>query len=268
MIWGFAPPTTLTFLEADLLAFHAKTYGRKFQHDSLGLDSLLSGSETIGEDEPYDEDDDGLGYYPDGVKRTLTDEQIAIFRHSEIHALLRERELVLQDETREDDAQTREDRISSPSSNPEGDQSTSPKVINSTTGTVNEAKDEDDEGAIEDDDDDDAEYAAFLAREREEFSRATAAQRRQHTPSERMGPTLGSEDPRKISTRRKVREMDAPAASFNQALMYDEDDMVIDSGSGLNYDDEYGGAGKATASATTTLPQVKRIWWPTIGKNG
>jgi hypothetical protein len=32
-----------------------------------------------------------LGYYPDGVKRTLTDEQIAIFRHSEIQTLLRER---------------------------------------------------------------------------------------------------------------------------------------------------------------------------------
>ncbi|KAJ5531376.1 hypothetical protein N7527_004769 [Penicillium freii] len=37
--------------------------------------------------------DEDLGYYPDGVKRTLTDEQIRIFRHSEIHALLRERQL-------------------------------------------------------------------------------------------------------------------------------------------------------------------------------
>jgi hypothetical protein len=38
-------------------------------------------------------DDDCLGYYSDGVKRTLTDEQIAIFRHSEIQNLLRERRL-------------------------------------------------------------------------------------------------------------------------------------------------------------------------------
>ncbi|KAJ5971250.1 uncharacterized protein N7479_001168 [Penicillium vulpinum] len=37
--------------------------------------------------------DEDLGYYPDGVKRTLTDEQIRIFRHSEIHALVRERQL-------------------------------------------------------------------------------------------------------------------------------------------------------------------------------
>ena len=38
-------------------------------------------------------EDDGLGYYPDGVKRTLTDEQIAMFRHSEIYSLLRKRQL-------------------------------------------------------------------------------------------------------------------------------------------------------------------------------
>jgi len=45
-----------------------------------------------GYDEWYDdeEEDDGLGYYPDGVKRTLTDDQIAIFRHSEMEALKRE----------------------------------------------------------------------------------------------------------------------------------------------------------------------------------
>lgn len=60
-------------------------------------------------------DDDGLGYYPDGVKRTLTDEQvscctypiafvflltessqIAIFRHSEIETLLRERRHIIE----------------------------------------------------------------------------------------------------------------------------------------------------------------------------
>ncbi|EER39076.1 hypothetical protein HCDG_07020 [Histoplasma capsulatum H143] len=36
-------------------------------------------------------DDDDLGYYPDGTKRTLTDQQIEIFRHSEIQKLQRER---------------------------------------------------------------------------------------------------------------------------------------------------------------------------------
>lgn len=36
--------------------------------------------------------EDDLGYYDDGVKRTLTDEQIDMFRQSEIRELRRERE--------------------------------------------------------------------------------------------------------------------------------------------------------------------------------
>ncbi|KAK3945367.1 hypothetical protein QBC46DRAFT_116728 [Diplogelasinospora grovesii] len=46
-------------------------------------------------DEEYyyeEEENDGLGHYPDGVKRTLTDEQIAMFRYSELQALLRKNE--------------------------------------------------------------------------------------------------------------------------------------------------------------------------------
>lgn len=40
-------------------------------------------------EEQCDEDDDGLGYYEDGTKRTLTDEQIAMFKHSELEAVRR-----------------------------------------------------------------------------------------------------------------------------------------------------------------------------------
>ncbi|KAK5458403.1 hypothetical protein LTS15_004483 [Exophiala xenobiotica] len=40
---------------------------------------------------PPQEADDGFGYYEDGVKRTLTDEQIRMFRHSEIQRLVSER---------------------------------------------------------------------------------------------------------------------------------------------------------------------------------
>lgn len=50
-----------------------------------------------------------LGYYPDGVKRTLTDEQIRIFRHSEIHALLREQQLKQDEAEYEARRQKRED---------------------------------------------------------------------------------------------------------------------------------------------------------------
>lgn len=38
----------------------------------------------------YEEEGDGLGYYDDGVKRTLTDEQIEMFRHTEREQLIRD----------------------------------------------------------------------------------------------------------------------------------------------------------------------------------
>jgi hypothetical protein len=72
--------------QADLEAFHKAHFSTPsvdhFSTHFLG---------PAPEEDEEDEEDDGLGYYPDGVKRTLTDEQIAMFRHSEIQALLRER---------------------------------------------------------------------------------------------------------------------------------------------------------------------------------
>ncbi|KAI5310701.1 hypothetical protein KEM55_003279 [Ascosphaera atra] len=70
-------------------------------------------AEDYDEDAYYYEDyeyDDGLGYYPDGVKRTLTDEQIEIFRHSEIFRIQRKRELALiaEKEKKEEEAKEAE----------------------------------------------------------------------------------------------------------------------------------------------------------------
>lgn len=77
----------LTSRQDDLSSFHAT----HFSTSSVGhfLEHFLG---PVEEEEYYEEEaNDGLEYYEDGVKRTLTDEQIAIFRHSEIEALLRER---------------------------------------------------------------------------------------------------------------------------------------------------------------------------------
>jgi Protein of unknown function (DUF3807) len=51
------------------------------------LHNVVSESNNAGE-ENVEKYDDGLGYYEDGVKRTLSDEQIKMFRHSEIQRLL------------------------------------------------------------------------------------------------------------------------------------------------------------------------------------
>lgn len=47
--------------------------------------------------------EDGLGWYDDGVKRTLTDEQIQMFRHTEIQQLLRAHRLQAEEEAEDDD---------------------------------------------------------------------------------------------------------------------------------------------------------------------
>lgn len=69
----------------DLRRFHAGHFP-----DASSPLTFFHAPEYAGDE--ADETDD-LGYYPDGAKRTLTDEQIAMFRHSEIQALLRERRI-------------------------------------------------------------------------------------------------------------------------------------------------------------------------------
>ncbi|EKD18226.1 uncharacterized protein L3040_007604 [Drepanopeziza brunnea f. sp. 'multigermtubi'] len=81
---------SIAISQDDLSSFHAA-------HFSTSSINHFSGQFLGPVEEEYQEqeeeyyEDDGLGYYEDGTKRTLTDEQIAIFRHSEIEALLRER---------------------------------------------------------------------------------------------------------------------------------------------------------------------------------
>ncbi|KAI1174054.1 hypothetical protein F4777DRAFT_580342 [Nemania sp. FL0916] len=82
-----APEVSLT----DIEAFHAA----HFSHNALSLfkSQFLQPDLAHQVDADYEyyeeEEEDDLGYYSDGVKRTLTDEQIAIFRHSELEALRR-----------------------------------------------------------------------------------------------------------------------------------------------------------------------------------
>ncbi|KAF3764456.1 hypothetical protein M406DRAFT_221735, partial [Cryphonectria parasitica EP155] len=86
---------------ADLSSFHETHFGdtalaafaRDFLTPRTTPHEVILGSDGDKYDQVDEEDDDdGLGYYPDGVKRTLTDEQIAIFRHSELQALQKAQE--------------------------------------------------------------------------------------------------------------------------------------------------------------------------------
>ncbi|QKX54188.1 uncharacterized protein TRUGW13939_01272 [Talaromyces rugulosus] len=55
-----------------------------------------------------EEEEEDLGYYEDGVKRTLSDEQVKIFRHSEIHSLLRERQRLREEQEEEEEEEEEE----------------------------------------------------------------------------------------------------------------------------------------------------------------
>lgn len=72
-------------MQNDLRDFHAK----HFPH-ALAPDYILHGVDDEPTGDFYEEEGE-LGYYEDGTQRTLIDEQIAMFRHSEIHAIIRKR---------------------------------------------------------------------------------------------------------------------------------------------------------------------------------
>ncbi|UKZ65375.1 uncharacterized protein TrAtP1_006569 [Trichoderma atroviride] len=81
----------------ELLEFHQSHFSNEAAADfGQSFTSLppqqVSHDQLYGEWGEEDEEDDGLGYYEDGVKRTLTDAQIEIFRHSELRELKRQRE--------------------------------------------------------------------------------------------------------------------------------------------------------------------------------
>ncbi|KAI5284597.1 hypothetical protein KEM54_001208 [Ascosphaera aggregata] len=73
----------------DLWDFHA----RHFPVYTPASDFVKSVDYHDREEVAEEEYDDGLGYYADGAKRTLTDEQIHMFRHSEIQRALRKKEI-------------------------------------------------------------------------------------------------------------------------------------------------------------------------------
>ncbi|EJP69797.1 uncharacterized protein BBA_01762 [Beauveria bassiana ARSEF 2860] len=82
------------FHKNELAAFHDAHFSsaevNKFQQGFFWPNPEVISN--YGKTEEYWEEEDDLGYYDDGVKRTLTDEQIAIFRHSEIRELERTKE--------------------------------------------------------------------------------------------------------------------------------------------------------------------------------
>ncbi|KAK4692738.1 hypothetical protein P7C71_g4520, partial [Lecanoromycetidae sp. Uapishka_2] len=81
-----------TVTQNDLHVFHARVFGSAAPPTGL-LDRTQESEHGPTVDYDGQDEEVTLGYYPDGNKRTLTDEQIAMFRHSEIYSIIRERQI-------------------------------------------------------------------------------------------------------------------------------------------------------------------------------
>ena len=141
----------------------------------------------------YEEDEDGLGYYPDGNKRTLTDDQIKMFRHSEIHRL----KLQMLEAAKESDAQPKypTNARSSSSEAEKTDPKTSTKIDISPLKQGNDDQ---------------------LTQGEQEQQRSTRAL----VSKTVTDPERADNADRAISTRRRVRELDE-APKMENVLNYD-----------------------------------------------
>jgi len=74
---------TDSLIKDDLIAFHAKQFPTQPRPEKVFVES-----EAALNFDTYLQEDDGLGYYSDGVERTLTDKQIAVFRHRELTEII------------------------------------------------------------------------------------------------------------------------------------------------------------------------------------
>ncbi|MCJ1310896.1 hypothetical protein MMC25_004564 [Agyrium rufum] len=224
--------------QEDLLTFHLKVYGTPFPGKPLngwtenGAHNPASG-ENLNEDEVggKEEEDNDLGYYDDGVKRTLTDEQISIFRHSEVQALLRERRLEEAQKAAQDEYDDDSNVIIDVTMAVE-EQEDAHIVLEHSNGQRQEGPK--DEGEIEDDDEE--EYQKFLLAEEADFEQ----------PARKKQKPTTTDGDRTRSMRRRVRELDEVTDS-TAVLDYGDDEPV------------------ANASKEHTLaPERKTFLWPTL----
>ncbi|KXL46499.1 MAG: hypothetical protein FE78DRAFT_79037 [Acidomyces sp. 'richmondensis'] len=90
--------------EAELLAFQYKHFGDESKPNNWFIDANIALNfwlEWRGEGCDDEDGGDGMRYYTDGTKRTLTDKQVGMFRHSEIQSLLRQRRLQIEGREKE-----------------------------------------------------------------------------------------------------------------------------------------------------------------------
>ena len=179
------------------------------------------------------EDEDCLGYYPDGNKRTLTDDQIAMFRHSEIYAILR------QNQIREENAEA------------DGDEESAGGSVDSDkkTETAVPVEVEEVEHVTTDLD---AEHGNVTEHHQ-------AALKPSLTAKNKRKRNNADDGARPYTSRRLARELDSAVAE-DCVLNYGEESVDEEASSHAHPQESY----REEPETQNTSTQGRKIWWPVI----
>ena len=232
---GLAPLTLVT--QEDLYAFHARIFG-----SSAPIQPSCTEQESyddVTDKDVFRAEDDDLGYYPDGTKRTLTDEQIAMFRHSEVYSILRERQV--RKENLEADGGDQSETVAS---QPEGAEATTLPDEEQGVQTSPEAK----------------EVSTTVSETTPQHLEANHLAGKRKRGDSNTGHVHGRKYASR-STRGFVRELDSVAAE-DQTLDYGEEPSIAEEVK----ENEFAVPQAQEKDCQTQVrpPEGRRIWWPTL----
>jgi len=218
----------------DLNAFHIRLFGSAVTA-AQNVPTDHRSDDAAAQETVFEEEDD-LGYYPDGIKRTLTDDQIAMFRDSEIYSILRERQ-VRQENAEADGDDPSDHSVSGAAATPEA-------VIPYET-------EMDDQGRA------DRHQPGNSPVDPQGTSQTSAPIFKRKRDFKDLGDRSG-----KISTRRLVRELDS-ATVEDQVLDYGDEpaEQLLSTHAHPEIASADDGADHHGESASVP---GKKIWWPVI----
>ena len=224
--------------QEDLYAFHARIFG------SSAPGQLFRSDQELYNDAAYQEvlevEHDDLGYYPDGAKRTLTDDQIAMFRHSEIYSIVRERQV------------RKENLEAQGGEQSEAIVSRSEEAVQGTALSGEEEEVQSD-GEIK-------EVSAAVLESTPQYVKVTHAINKRKRAETDTGYVHGKKYASR-SARGFVRELDSAAAD-DQVLDYGDEQPAA--GVPRQFEDDTTQVKRSNQESQARPIEGKKIWWPII----
>ena len=227
--------------QEDLYKFHARVFG--FPAPRPIFSSKEEPNDATTPAEAFQPEDDGLGYYPDGAKRTLTDDQIAMFRHSEIYSIMRERQ-VRKENLEAEGGEEFEDVVSQPE-----------RAVKASTPS--------EEGEVQSDGEV-KEASATLPEHNTQYEQASRVKNKRKREDTDTNYVHGKKYASR-SARGLVRELDS-AAVEDQVLDYGEEPSTAPPIAEESKQNDLVALQPAEQDRESQArpPEGKRIWWPTI----